>query len=69
VYALRRLGYRPEKRYLVFLVLPETAGLPIAHSRVLSKAHAKRNLSEYEGYLEQDERLLTDLRRIRGQST
>ncbi len=32
LYALRRLGYRPEKRYLVFQVLPETTGLAIAHS-------------------------------------
>ncbi len=61
LYALRRRGYRSEKRYLVFQVLPQTAGLSAAHSRVLAKVHAKRNLAEYEGYLEQDERLLTDL--------
>ena len=61
LYALRRRGYRSEKRYLVFQVLPQTAGLSPAHSRVLAKVHTKRNLAEYEGYLEQDERLLTDL--------
>ncbi len=61
LYALRRLGYRPDKRYVVFQVLPDTTGLPVAHSRVLAKAHTKRNLGEYEGYFEQDERLLTDL--------
>lgn len=61
LYALRRLGYRSENRYLVFQVLPHTLGLPLAHWRVLAKAHERRNLAEYEGHLEHDERLLTDL--------
>jgi len=61
LYALRRLGYRPMQRYLVFQTLPDTAGLAIGHWRVLAKAHEKRNLSEYEGYLEPDERLLADV--------
>lgn len=61
LYALRRMGYRCEHRYLVFQVLPETAGLAAGHWRVLAKAHEKRNLAEYEGYLEQDERLLADM--------
>jgi len=61
LYALRRMGYRSENRYLVFQTLPETVGMPAGHWRVLAKAHAKRNLAEYEGYLEQDERLLSDL--------
>lgn len=61
LYALRRLGYRSENRYLVFQVLPETAGLAAGHWRVLAKAHEKRNLAEYEGYLDLDERLLTDV--------
>lgn len=60
LYALRRLGYRPAHRYLVFQVLPHTAGLAAGHWRVLAKAHEKRNLAEYEGYLEPDERLLAD---------
>jgi hypothetical protein len=60
LYALRRLGYRPENRYVVFQALPHTAGLAIGHWRVLAKAHEKRNLAEYEGYLEPDERLLAD---------
>lgn len=29
--------------------------------RVLAKAHERRNLAEYEGHLEQDERLFADL--------
>lgn len=62
LYALRRMGYRPDKkRYLVFQVLPETAGLAAGHWRVLAKAHDKRNVAEYEGYLEQDEQLLSDM--------
>ncbi|MGH8470979.1 MAG: hypothetical protein ACREVJ_00615 [Gammaproteobacteria bacterium] len=61
LYALRRMGYRSENRYLVFQALPHTAGLAVGHSRVLAKAHEKRNLAEYEGYLDQDERLLADV--------
>jgi hypothetical protein len=61
LYALRRMGYRSENRYLVFHVLPHTLGLPTAQWRVLAKAHDTRNLAEYEGHLEQDERLLTDM--------
>lgn len=61
LYALRRLNYRSENRYLVFQVLPHTLGLPPAQWRVLAKAHGRRNLTEYEGHLEHDERLLTDL--------
>ena len=61
LYALRRQGYRSENRYLVFQVLPHTLGLPPAQWRVLAKAHERRNLAEYEGHLERDERLLADL--------
>lgn len=59
--ALRRLGYRSENRYLVFQTLPHTLGLPSAIWRVLAKGHERRNLAEYEGLLEVDERLLADL--------
>ena len=59
--ALRRLGYRSENRYLVFQTLPHTLGLPSSVWRVLAKAHEKRNLAEYEGLLEADERLIEDL--------
>jgi len=61
LFALRRSGYRAENRYLVFQTLPETAGLATGQWRVLAKAHEKRNLAEYEGYLEQDEQLLADM--------
>jgi len=59
--ALRRLGYRSENRYLVFQALPLTVGLPSAQCRVLAKCHERRNLAEYEGLLELDERLVTEL--------
>lgn len=59
--ALRRAGYRSENRYLVFQVLPHTAGLPAQKWRVLAKAHERRNLAEYEGHLEHDDRLLAEL--------
>ena len=61
LFALRRLGYRSDNRYLVFQCLPHSAGLPVESWRVLAKAHERRNLAEYEGHLERDDRLLMDL--------
>ncbi len=61
LYALRRLGYRSDNRYLVFQTLQHTAGLPPETWRVLAKAHERRNLAEYEGHLERDEKLMTEL--------
>ncbi len=60
-HALRRLGYRSEYRYLVFQALPHTTGLPVETWRVLMKAHERRNLAEYEGHLERDDRPLAGL--------
>lgn len=59
--ALRRLGYRAANRYIVFQVLSHTLGLGPEVWRVLAKCHEVRNLGEYEGDLNIDERLLTDL--------
>jgi hypothetical protein len=59
--ALRRLGYRAKNRYIVFQVLPHTLGLGPEVWRVLARAHDTRNLGEYEGDLNVDERLVTDL--------
>jgi hypothetical protein len=59
--ALRWHGYRSEKRYLVFQTLQHTLGVAAKHWRVLAKCHERRNLSEYEGQLEMDEQLLSDL--------
>lgn len=61
LYALRRLGYRCDHRYLVFQTLPHTTGLAPEVWRVLAKAHERRNLAEYEGHLEHDVRLLDGL--------
>ena len=59
--ALRRLGYRSDNRYLVFQTLPQTLGVPSATWRVLAKGHEARNLAEYEGVSDIDERLVEDL--------
>ena len=59
--ALRRKGYRSGNRYIVFQVLPHTLGLGPEVWRVLDKCHNTRNLGEYEGLLDVDERLLSDL--------
>lgn len=50
--ALRWHGYRSENRYTVFQCLEHTLGWPASHWRVLDAAHRKRNLAEYEGFLE-----------------
>jgi hypothetical protein len=59
--ALRRMGYRAGNRYIVFQVLPHTLGLGPEVWRVLDKCHNTRNLGEYEGLLDVDERLVLDL--------
>ncbi|MGA8149309.1 MAG: hypothetical protein WB870_17300 [Gallionellaceae bacterium] len=59
--ALRWHGYRAGNRYIVFQVLPHTLSLGPAVWRVLAKCHEVRNLGEYEGDLNLDERLVTDL--------
>lgn len=47
--ALRRLGYRPVNRYIVFQCLPHTLGVGVEIWRVLADAHDVRNGFEYEG--------------------
>lgn len=59
--ALRWHGFRCDSRYLVFQVLPHTLGTPTATWRLLAKCHERRNLAEYEGSFEIDDRLLADL--------
>lgn len=59
--ALPRTGYRSANRYIVFQVLPHTLGLGPEVWRVLDKCHNTRNLGEYEGLMEVDERLVADL--------
>ncbi len=59
--ALRQAGYRSDNRYVVFQVLPHTLGVSNADWRIFAKAHDQRNLFEYEGGGEIEERLLADL--------
>ncbi|MEO7941632.1 MAG: hypothetical protein ABIR55_23640 [Burkholderiaceae bacterium] len=59
--ALRWHGYRSNNRYIVFQLLPYTLGLGPEVWRVLAKCHEIRNLGEYEGDLNLDERIVTDL--------
>lgn len=59
--ALRRHGFRSANRYIVFQLLPHTLGLGPEVWRVLAKCHDVRNLGEYEGDLNVDERLVADL--------
>jgi len=60
--ALRWHGYRPaNKRFIVFPALPDTLGLGPEVWRVLAKGHDQRNLGEYEGHLDIDDRFVTDL--------
>ena len=59
--ALRWHGYRSENRYLVFQCLQETLGLKPEQWRVLALCHERRNVAEYEGHLDVEDRLVTDL--------
>jgi hypothetical protein len=59
--ALRYHGYRARNRYVVFQVLPHTLGLGPEIWRTLAKGHEVRNLGEYQGDLNVDERLVADL--------
>jgi hypothetical protein len=59
--ALRYHGYRAANRYIVFQVLPHTLNLGPEVWRVVAKCHDIRNLGEYEGDLNIDERIVADL--------
>ena len=59
--ALRWHGYRSENRYAVFQSLTHTLGWPANRWRVLDTAHQKRNLAEYEGYLEVEESTVAEM--------
>lgn len=59
--ALRRQGFRPAHRYLVFQLLPHTLGMGAGVWRILDKCHQQQNIAEYEGHLDVTERLVLDL--------
>jgi hypothetical protein len=62
--ALRWHGYRSENRYLVFQCLQDTLGLGPEHWRLLALCHERRNVAEYQGHLDVEEKLVTDLIRV-----
>ena len=59
--ALRWHGLRSESRYTVFQCLTHTLGWPASRWRVLDAAHQKRNLAEYEGYLDIEESTVAEM--------
>jgi hypothetical protein len=59
--ALRWHGYRSDNRYVVFQCLAHTLNWSASRWRVLDLAHQKRNLAEYEGFLEIEESSITEL--------
>lgn len=59
--ALRQHGYRSEDRITVFQTLVHTVGAARTDVQIFLRAHNERNLSEYEGRIEIDQRLLVEL--------
>ncbi len=59
--ALRWHGYRSENRFTVFQCLTHTLGWPAHRWRVLDAAHQKRNLAEYEGFLDIEESMVNEM--------
>ncbi|MBA5983476.1 MULTISPECIES: hypothetical protein [Pseudomonas] len=59
--AMRLKGFRSDRRYLVFQCLVHTLGLNKVQVRLFALCHERRNLAEYEGYMDVDETLLAEL--------
>lgn len=59
--ALRWHGYRSENRITVFQSLTHTLNWPAPRWRVLDAAHQKRNMAEYEDFLEVEESAIVEL--------
>ena len=59
--ALRWHGYRSDSRYVVFESLPHTLGVAPSVWRMLALCHQRLDEAEYEGHLEVDSQLFTDL--------
>ena len=58
---LRWHGYRSENRYTVFQCLTHTLDWPASRWRILDAVHQKRNVAEYEGFLEVEESSIAEL--------
>lgn len=59
--ALRWHGYRSDLRYIVFQSLEHTVGVSRDIWRVFDKAHGARNVADYGGNFQVNERLLQDV--------
>ena len=59
--ALRLKGFRSDRRYLVFQCLSHTLDLSKTQVRLFALCHDRRNLAEYEGYMDVDYALLNTL--------
>ena len=59
--ALRWHGYRSDNRYIVFQCLTHTLNWTAPQWRVLDAALKKRNIAEYEGFLEVEESTIAEL--------
>ena len=59
--ALRHQGYRSEDRISVFQSLVHTLGTDNVDIQTFLRAHNERNLAEYEGRMEINEKLLSEL--------
>ncbi|CAI8997190.1 hypothetical protein [Pseudomonas sp. IT-P291] len=59
--AMRLQGFRSDRRYLVFQCLVHTLDLNKVQVRLFALCHERRNLAEYEGYMDVDETLLAEL--------
>ena len=64
--ALRWYGYRASNRYIVFQSLPHTLGVGPEVWRVLDLCHQRRNRAEYEGVVDIDDQLISDLLKAAG---
>lgn len=62
--ALRWHGYRSENRITVFQCLAHTTQLSNSAIRLLVDAHARRNRSEYEGFVDLSDSLVDGLFRV-----
>ena len=49
---------------MVFQCLAHTLGWPPERWRVLDIAHQRRNLAEYEGYLEVDQKMIIEMAHV-----
>ena len=59
--ALRWHGYRSQNRYIVFQSLVHALNMEPEEVRLLSDAHNRRNLAEYEGHVEVSGKLVESL--------